>query len=76
MANRWLSQVAREDYVCPRCNAGLGDFCRTPSGRECNGIGGVHAERIALVPKAIAIAECSGTSVDINTMIARMMEKK
>jgi len=76
MATRWLSQVAREDYICPKCNAALGAFCQTPSGRQCNGTGGVHSERINLVPRAVAIAECSATLVSIHDIIAKAIKEK
>jgi hypothetical protein len=47
----WLSNTARMNYVCPKCKAKKGEFCRMPSGRYHNGVGGIHSIRMSLLSK-------------------------
>lgn len=43
-----ISTQCREAFACPRCGAPPGEYCKSPSGRRCDGIGGIHSVRFAL----------------------------
>jgi hypothetical protein len=47
-----LNQTARENHVCPRCDAAKGEYCKTPSGRRLTGrTTGIHTERMKCLSK-------------------------
>jgi hypothetical protein len=46
---RFASHIAREKFTCPRCGAVQDEYCTTPAGRVCTGVGGVHGDRMALL---------------------------
>lgn len=60
-----LSIQVREAFACPKCGAPPNEYCKTPSGLRCRGVGGVHGERLALAtPEMHQAATCKAQTFE------------
>lgn len=69
----WGFRVATDEIACPKptCLAKLGEYCKTPKGKQART---PHGERMALMTKA-QWARCTGRGTTLGTVIRDLVAK-